>query len=593
MKITQKKFNKIQKIVEEELLSLLSEQESEQKAIESKAEAAEALLAKLEKMQFVSVLKNKKHTQAELVKFLESGTPGWDPSTKSERTLLNQAGELEDFMPNRYLWRDQRNRINKIAGTNFKYHSEAMQNIAYGVDSDYVDGMGPVDREKYKAMKKMSFEQLMNSKKADLANDKQNVEATKQRKQAELDFYKKVFGIVREESYFKQIRSKVNANLLKNYKKLFGAEYRQPKRVMVSPSNNFKHLGKLLKNLGISKNNYNVLYDLSLMLVSCPRGDRLLFHTPGLKNFVVSLVSQDNSVIVSKPVTCKEVAMAASPDGNKILYLAAEADKLRLWDNDSIKAEKSQAIEKLRSQPAFAKWAAKSYDKQDLSGEEDEYDRGIRAKAVSSSSNDFYAGSLDHILLDSRWTPDQTTRYGRKDVVEVERALKALQYEYDLWTRKRSIPGARLIDWRGGLIIDQGYLPGEAAPEASKPDSVGGRSTGSSKVTKKRKSMFPPPPRAVPPSGDAPAPAKATKAPAIAADPADAPAKAAPPANVPKKKNKNVKYDINKLYPNHNKEVAKAVKELQRYLGFSENDIDGIFGSNTTAAVRKKYYKTG
>ena len=115
---------------------------------------------------------------------------------------------------------------------------------------------------------------------------------------------------------------------------------------------------------------------------------------------------------------------------------------LELHKNNEIQAAKKQAIDNIRKQPKFAKWASKPFDQQGAYGEENEYDRGIR---TTGESADFYVGRPRILISNSRVNIEEVESSTQREVDYESKRLGALQYEYHLWTQTVSIPGARLI----------------------------------------------------------------------------------------------------------------------------------------------------
>ena len=584
MKITEKKFQHIKNLINEELTVLLSEQEKEDKADDQQVQQ---LVSKLKKMKFLYVTKKPNDSENQR-RWIQQGQDGVDRdkgnlTTDEHNILYNKNFEVASLLTTQAI-----QRINsQLEPYKRKSDPNLLDLMGYLTKGDYYgypDGQEPTN-----------YGQVMKRLTAEASELEIKSKAWTELAKSEAAYYKQIYqGFIKTPTF-----TTFKNSIIENLKESASFSVDPDDTPFLAPKKEMNSIIRARKTLG------SRFTDIAIFAFIAHgqrnNSDRGRFYTGIGATIEVTFGNNKEELTVPEfrkraKLTPQLIQAAAGAFGD---YLRSTGKKIR-----------PTAIQKLEASEDWQAWSeiAKRSDKK-LFG--------------SAREDDVFATDGFEFILRSRQRKGKLIHHKgpADDLRHLKTRIKILRYEYSLWTGKAKLPGdPRIIDWDTKKIVNKGspshtsVAPPQTVkakekvtePTDTEPKAKEAGQTGTANTTANTTTDVP----SIGPTSftlggvldalpAAPNTAK-TKTKAATATPkpkekvadpkADAPAKAPAPAKLRTKKNPKAKFNINKIYPNHDKQIANLVRDLQQYLGFPEEDIDGIFGGKTLSAVRGRYY---
>ena len=588
MKITEKKFQHIKNLINEELTALLSEQDQEDKADDQQVQQ---LVNKLKKMKFLYVTKKPNDPENQR-RWIQQGQDG----------VVREKGNLTSDEFN-ILYRD-------FSGAGDLVTTQAIQRINSQIeadkrksDPDLLNLMRYLTKGDYYAypdgQEPTNYGQVMKRLTAEASELKIKSKAWAQLAKSEAAYYKEIYqGFIKTPAF-----TTFKNSIIENLKEYAGPFEDTDEGPLLVPKKAMGNISRARKTLGARFTDITIF----AFIAHGHRGGGNRQRFADLRGATIGVTFDDKEQEVSVPkfkerakLTPQLIEAAAGAFGD---YLRKTGKKIR-----------PAAIQNLQASEDWQAWSeiAKESNKK-LFG--------------SAGDNVFATDGFEFILRSEQRKGKMIYHRGPADDLRyLKTRIKILRYEYSLWTGEAKLPGdPRIIDWDTEKIVNKGSPSHTSVaapqtvkakekvpePEPTDPKAKEAGQTGTANTTTDVPSIGPTSftlggvldalPAAPNTAKTKPKAATAkTKPKAVTATPkpkekvadpkADAPAKAPAPAKLRPKKNPKAKFNINKIYPNHDKQIANLVRDLQQYLGFPEEDIDGIFGGKTLGAVRGRYY---
>lgn len=568
MKITEKKFQHIKNLINEELTSLLNEKEDK-----ADDQQVKQLIDKLKKMKFLYVTKKPDDAENQR-RWIQQGQDGvvrdqGNLTSDEFNILYRDTSGVDELLP-----AQARQRIlSQLEPYKRKNNGSLMDLMGYLTKGDYYgypDGEEPT-----------SYGQVMKRLTDEASELKIKSKAWDQLAKSEAAYYKQIYqGFIKTPAF-----TTLKNSIIENLKESAPFSVDPDDTPFLAPKKEMNSIIRARKTLGSRFTDITIFAFIAHGNRNVDARDR--FYT-GI-GATIEIVFGENEEEVTVPefrkrakLTPQLIQAAAGAFGD---YLRSKGKEIR-----------PAAIQNLEASEDWQAWSeiAKKSDK----------------KLFGSAGDEVFATDGFEFILRSKQRKGKMINHQgpANNLRYLNTRIKILSYEYDLWTGKAKLPGdPRIIDWDTKKIVNKGSPPlpvappqtVRAKPKVTDPNvpsigpvdfTLGGlldvMPAGTNTATPKPKAK----------AANAPVTKKAANAPvtkkvAKVPDPAvDNLVNAPAPAKLRAKKNPKAKFNINKIYPNHDKQIANLVRDLQQYLGFPEEDIDGIFGGKTLGAVRGRYY---